>query len=48
MHARFAADIRGDCFLSLVFDDEEIFRRKDFTLKDYERLIKNPPDATGR
>ncbi|CDI77440.1 zinc finger MYND domain-containing protein, putative, partial [Eimeria acervulina] len=43
-----STDIRGDCFLSLVFDDEEIFRRKDFTLKDYERLIKNPPDATGR
>nr|AET50614.1 hypothetical protein [Eimeria tenella] len=43
-----STDIRGDCFLSLVYDDEEKFERQNLTLKDFEELMKNPPEATGR
>ncbi|PFH34085.1 MYND finger domain-containing protein [Besnoitia besnoiti] len=43
-----STDIRGDCFLSTTFDDEETFRRVDITKKDFESLMANPPDARGR
>eukprot|EP01054_Gregarina_sp_Poly1_P011164 Gregarina_sp_Poly_1__11163@NODE_909_length_5750_cov_103_012845_g648_i0_p4_GENE_NODE_909_length_5750_cov_103_012845_g648_i0NODE_909_length_5750_cov_103_012845_g648_i0_p4_ORF_typecomplete_len245_score27_10zfMYND/PF01753_18/1_4e04zfMYND/PF01753_18/1_1e11zfC6H2/PF15801_5/0_68Meleagrin/PF08189_11/1_4e04Meleagrin/PF08189_11/0_11_NODE_909_length_5750_cov_103_012845_g648_i023533087 len=41
-------DICGDCFISRTFDDEEIFKRIDFDLKDYERFLEEPPSKTGR
>ncbi|EPR61159.1 MYND finger domain-containing protein [Toxoplasma gondii TgCatPRC2] len=43
-----STDIRGDCFLSTTFDDEETFQRVNFSQKDFERLMASPPDATGR
>ncbi|KAL8275397.1 hypothetical protein Esti_000719 [Eimeria stiedai] len=41
-------NIRGDCFLSRVFDDEEVFQRVDIKKNDLEKLMENPPDAKGR
>lgn len=41
-------NIRGDCFLSRTFDDEEIFKRIDYTLEDYNGMMVNPPSASGR
>nr|BAN65725.1 MYND finger domain protein, putative [Babesia bovis] len=43
-----STDIRGECYVSKTFDDEEEFRRMDLTLEDYNELFENPPDATGR
>ncbi|CBZ55065.1 putative zinc finger MYND domain-containing protein [Neospora caninum Liverpool] len=43
-----STDIRGDCFLSTTFDDEETFKRVNFTKSDFEGLMAKPPDATGR
>eukprot|EP01071_Lankesteria_metandrocarpae_P001212 Lankesteria_metandrocarpae@DN1374_c0_g1_i1.p1 len=36
-------DVRGDCFVSKTFDDEDKFRRLDFTKSDLEAFLKNPP-----
>lgn len=41
-------DIRGGCFLSKTFDDENDFKRIDFSKNDYELFLKNPPSADGR
>eukprot|EP00920_Eleutheroschizon_duboscqi_P000668 GHVT01001820.1.p1 GENE.GHVT01001820.1~~GHVT01001820.1.p1 ORF type:complete len:317 (+),score=43.57 GHVT01001820.1:483-1433(+) len=41
-------DIQGDAFISRTFDDEEIFRRVDFGLADYEKLLESPPETKGR
>ncbi|PHJ20649.1 mynd finger domain-containing protein [Cystoisospora suis] len=43
-----STDIRGDCFLSTAFDDEDVFERVDFTKEDYEGLMAHPPDPKGR
>ncbi|GIX66226.1 MYND finger domain-containing protein [Babesia caballi] len=43
-----STDIRGECFVSRTFDDEETFKRVDLTLEDYNELFDNPPDPTGR
>ncbi|KAK2197250.1 zinc finger protein [Babesia duncani] len=43
-----STDIRGECFLSRTFDDEETFKRVDFTMEDYNKLMENPPDPTNR
>ncbi|OEH80308.1 zinc finger mynd domain-containing protein [Cyclospora cayetanensis] len=42
------ADIRGDCFLSCVFDDEENFQRVNCGESTFQELMQNPPDAKGR
>lgn len=44
----FSLDIRGDCFLSTAFDDEEVFERVDFTKEEFENFMANPPDSKGR
>ncbi|EZG82416.1 MYND finger protein [Gregarina niphandrodes] len=41
-------DIRGDCFLSRSFDDEQEFKRLDFGFDDYQQLLTNPPEKKGR
>eukprot|EP01057_Protomagalhaensia_wolfi_P002468 Protomagalhaensia_wolfi_Nauph_80__2467@NODE_2638_length_1032_cov_17_098691_g2066_i0_p1_GENE_NODE_2638_length_1032_cov_17_098691_g2066_i0NODE_2638_length_1032_cov_17_098691_g2066_i0_p1_ORF_typecomplete_len247_score53_48zfMYND/PF01753_18/1_2e12zfC6H2/PF15801_5/0_21Pesticin/PF16754_5/0_11Meleagrin/PF08189_11/1_1e04Meleagrin/PF08189_11/0_055zfHIT/PF04438_16/4zfMss51/PF13824_6/10_NODE_2638_length_1032_cov_17_098691_g2066_i0236976 len=41
-------DIRGDCFLSKTFDDDETFKRIDFDLNQYEAFLQNPPSSEGR
>ncbi|GFE53678.1 MYND finger domain-containing protein [Babesia ovis] len=43
-----STDIRGECFVSKTFDDEDAFKRIDLTMEDYNELFENPPDATGR
>uniref|UniRef100_A0A3B0MG51 MYND finger containing protein, putative n=1 Tax=Theileria annulata TaxID=5874 RepID=A0A3B0MG51_THEAN len=43
-----STDIRGDCFISRTYDDEDVFKRVDFTLEDYNELMENPPSAEGR
>lgn len=43
-----STDIRGDCFLSKTFDDEEEFRRVNLTKADYQQLLEHPPEAKGR
>jgi len=35
--------IVGDCFISSTFDDEEEFKRINFGIEDYEKLLANPP-----
>lgn len=44
----FRVDIRGDCFVSKTFDDEDTFKRVDITIEEYNKLFENPPDPTGR
>lgn len=41
-------DIRGDCFISRTFDDEEVFKRINFTMDDYKSYLENPPERSGR
>jgi len=36
-------NIRGDCFVSSTFDDETDFKRIDFSQKDFESFLANPP-----
>lgn len=43
-----STDIRGDCFMSRTVDDEETFKRIDFTMNDYEIMMEAPPSAEGR
>ncbi|KAK1442124.1 hypothetical protein BgAZ_401540 [Babesia gibsoni] len=43
-----STDIRGECFVSKTFDDEDVFKRVDYTLEDYNDMFQNPPDPTGR
>ncbi|BAM38788.1 conserved hypothetical protein [Theileria orientalis strain Shintoku] len=43
-----SSDIRGDCFISRTYDDEDVFKRVDFTMDDYNELLENPPSAEGR
>eukprot|EP00918_Siedleckia_nematoides_P098123 GHVU01214825.1.p1 GENE.GHVU01214825.1~~GHVU01214825.1.p1 ORF type:complete len:184 (+),score=47.60 GHVU01214825.1:343-894(+) len=43
-----STDMRGDCIVSKTYDDEETFKRVDFTKKDFEEMLRNPPDASGR
>ncbi|XP_026193698.1 uncharacterized protein LOC34624050 [Cyclospora cayetanensis] len=43
-----STDIRGDCFLSCVFDDEENFQRVNCGESTFQELMQNPPDAKGR
>lgn len=43
-----STDIRGDCFVSKTFDDEDTFKRVDITIEEYNKLFENPPDPTGR
>ncbi|UKK00198.2 hypothetical protein MACK_000268 [Theileria orientalis] len=43
-----STDIRGDCFISRTYDDEDVFKRVDFTMDDYNELLENPPSAEGR
>ncbi|CDR95872.1 MYND finger domain protein, putative [Babesia bigemina] len=43
-----STDIRGECFMSKTFDDEDIFKRVDMTMEEYGELFENPPDPTGR
>uniref|UniRef100_A0A0G4G8D9 MYND-type domain-containing protein n=1 Tax=Chromera velia CCMP2878 TaxID=1169474 RepID=A0A0G4G8D9_9ALVE len=40
--------IKGDCFLSRTFDDEDVFKRIDFSRKDYEDFMRTPPSKQGR
>ncbi|SCP05239.1 MYND finger protein, putative [Plasmodium ovale] len=42
-----STDIYGDAFLSKTYDNED-FRRCDFTIKEYEEFLKNPPKAENR
>lgn len=41
-------DIRGDCFISRTFDDEDKFERIDFTMEDYDAMMAAPPSSSGR
>lgn len=41
-------DIRGDCFISCTFDNDEDFKRIDFTKKDFEHMLSTPPPKHGR
>ncbi|ORM39745.1 uncharacterized protein BXIN_0128 [Babesia sp. Xinjiang] len=43
-----STDIRGECFISKTFDDEDVFKRVDLSMEDYNHLFENPPDPTGR
>lgn len=43
-----STDIRGDCFLSRVFDDDDTFQRVNCNKEDFDDLMKKPPDAKGR
>ncbi|CRH01112.1 MYND finger protein, putative [Plasmodium relictum] len=40
-------DIYGDAFLSKTYDNED-FKRCDFTIKEYEEFLKNPPKSANR
>ncbi|KAI4837468.1 MYND-type zinc finger protein [Plasmodium brasilianum] len=42
-----STDIYGDAFLSKTYDNED-FKRCDFTIKEYEEFLKNPPKAENR
>eukprot|EP01055_Gregarina_sp_Pseudo9_P004529 Gregarina_sp_Pseudo_9__4528@NODE_46_length_5037_cov_13_741297_g43_i0_p4_GENE_NODE_46_length_5037_cov_13_741297_g43_i0NODE_46_length_5037_cov_13_741297_g43_i0_p4_ORF_typecomplete_len251_score48_73zfMYND/PF01753_18/7_9e13zfC6H2/PF15801_5/0_007Meleagrin/PF08189_11/3_2e03Meleagrin/PF08189_11/0_042DUF3846/PF12957_7/0_13zfC2HCIx2C/PF10782_9/5_8zfC2HCIx2C/PF10782_9/7_5e02_NODE_46_length_5037_cov_13_741297_g43_i017112463 len=41
-------DICGDCFISKTFDDEDVFKRIDFALSDFQMFLEHPPSKSGR
>ncbi|EEA06845.1 MYND finger domain-containing protein [Cryptosporidium muris RN66] len=43
-----SSNIRGDCFISASFDNEDIFKRVNFTIEDYEIMYNNPPPKENR
>ncbi|VWU49231.1 MYND-type zinc finger protein, putative [Hepatocystis sp. ex Piliocolobus tephrosceles] len=42
-----STEIYGDAFLSKTYDNED-FKRCDFTIKEYEQFLKEPPKADNR
>ncbi|KAF8822090.1 MYND finger domain-containing protein [Cardiosporidium cionae] len=43
-----STDIRGDCFISKTFDNDDAFERRNFSLHEYELLLKTPPSSKNR
>ncbi|KAF8822770.1 MYND finger domain-containing protein [Cardiosporidium cionae] len=41
-------DIRGDCFISKTFDNDDIFERRNFSLGEYESMLKIPLPSKNR
>eukprot|EP00923_Selenidium_pygospionis_P009691 GHVN01016682.1.p1 GENE.GHVN01016682.1~~GHVN01016682.1.p1 ORF type:complete len:255 (+),score=51.85 GHVN01016682.1:121-885(+) len=41
-------NIRGDCFVSKTFDDEEEFRRIDLSYHEYANMLKSPIEAQSQ
>eukprot|EP00389_Voromonas_pontica_P016253 GDKH01025406.1.p1 GENE.GDKH01025406.1~~GDKH01025406.1.p1 ORF type:complete len:257 (-),score=51.52 GDKH01025406.1:101-871(-) len=40
--------IKGDCFVSKTFDNDDDFNRVDFTTRDFHEMMQNPPSASNR